>query len=144
MPLLTEFRFFCVFLCLAQCLTWDKVLDVSVSIIIYKMRTNTTCLNRVSLRIQSNDVSECSALVQCVNVTWVWRQVMESKLSRLNQIGDCFPGDVLRWALQNWWKDCRIVPESQAPGALFSAFFSIWFSFLLKILFIYFNWLLLV
>ena len=124
-----EFRFFCVFLCLAQCLIWDKVLDISVSIIIHKMGTNTTCLNRVSLRIQSNDMSECSALVQCVNVTSVWLQVMESKLSRPNQIGDCFLGDVLRLALQNWWRDCRVVPESQAPGALFSAFLSIWFSF---------------
>lgn len=47
-PLLTEFRFFCVFLCLAQCLTWDRVWGISVSIIIYKMGINTTCLNRVS------------------------------------------------------------------------------------------------
>lgn len=82
MPLLTEFRFFCVFLCLAQCLTWDRVLGISVGIIIYKMGINTTCLNRVSLRIQSSDVSECSALVLCVNLTCVWWPVMESKLSR--------------------------------------------------------------
>ena len=140
MSLLTEFRFFYVFVCLAQCLTWDRVLGISVSVIIYKMGTNTTCLNRVFLRIQSNDVSECSALVQCVNLTWVWWQVTASEPSRPSQVGDCFPGDVLRRALQNWWRDRRMLPVSQAPGTLFSAFLSIWFSFLFKNVFICFNW----
>ena len=95
-----EFRFFCVFLCLAQCLTRDRVLGISVRIIIYKMGTNTTCLNRVSLRSQNNDVSESSAPVQCVNVTWVGGKSWNPDSQGPVKLGIVFLG-------MSWGEPCR-------------------------------------